>query len=256
MLIGRDRPVWDDPVLVLAGYSFPSGHATGIASAAGVAIVLTGMLVRRRAVRRLATVLALVVAAGRRRRPDLPGRAQRLRRGGRLPARRGDRDDLAGLLRPHAPLDRAGQRAAHRRGAEPAQEARGGAQPGQGRRARPVPRAGRDAGPRRRLRLGGVVGDHHRGHRARDGARGRRQRGRPGHGDRWRRHHPRGVRGARRHRDRRWASSPPAPATCSRATSTSRSTCARPSTSPSTARTAPSTWSRSAATRWRTRPSS
>jgi YegS/Rv2252/BmrU family lipid kinase len=63
VFIGRDRPVWDDPVLVLSGYSFPSGHATGIASAAGVAIVLTGMLVRRRAVRRLATVVSLVVAA-------------------------------------------------------------------------------------------------------------------------------------------------------------------------------------------------
>ena len=63
ILVGRDRPVWDDPVLVLSGYSFPSGHATGIAAAAGVAIVLTGMLVRRRGVRRMATVLALVVAA-------------------------------------------------------------------------------------------------------------------------------------------------------------------------------------------------
>jgi YegS/Rv2252/BmrU family lipid kinase len=62
LLIGRDRPVWDHPVLVLSGYAFPSGHATGIASAAGVAIVLTGMLVRRRAVRRLAAVVSLVVA--------------------------------------------------------------------------------------------------------------------------------------------------------------------------------------------------
>src|SRR6195952_3885289 len=56
-LIGRDRPV-----IVLSGYSFPSGHATGIASAAGATIVLTGMLVRRRAVRRLAVVASLVVA--------------------------------------------------------------------------------------------------------------------------------------------------------------------------------------------------
>ena len=61
-LIGRDRPVWDHPVIVLSGYSFPSGHATGIASAAGATIVLTGMLVRRRAVRRLAAVASLVVA--------------------------------------------------------------------------------------------------------------------------------------------------------------------------------------------------
>ena len=62
-LIGRDRPVWDDPVLVLRRLSFPSGHATGIAAAAGVTIVLSGMLVRRRAVRRLVTVFSLVVAA-------------------------------------------------------------------------------------------------------------------------------------------------------------------------------------------------
>jgi YegS/Rv2252/BmrU family lipid kinase len=62
-LIGRDRPVWDDPVLVLSGYSFPSGHASGIAASAGVAIVLSGMLVRRRGARRLVTVVSLVVAA-------------------------------------------------------------------------------------------------------------------------------------------------------------------------------------------------
>ncbi len=61
-LVGRDRPVWDFPVLVLKSYSFPSGHATGIAAAAGVAIVLTNMLVRRRALRRLGTVLSVVVA--------------------------------------------------------------------------------------------------------------------------------------------------------------------------------------------------
>ncbi len=61
-LIGRDRPVWQHPVLVLRSYSYPSGHATGIAAAAGVAIVLSAMLVRRRAVRRLVTVLAVVVA--------------------------------------------------------------------------------------------------------------------------------------------------------------------------------------------------
>src|SRR4051812_28185320 len=61
-LIGRDRPVWDYPVLVLDSFSFPSGHAAGIAAAAGVAIVLTSMLVRRRAVRRLVTVTALIVA--------------------------------------------------------------------------------------------------------------------------------------------------------------------------------------------------
>ena len=68
-LVGRDRPVFDDPVQVLSSYSFPSGHSSGIAAAAGVAIVLTTMLVRRRGVRRFATVLAvglvLLVGASR-----------------------------------------------------------------------------------------------------------------------------------------------------------------------------------------------
>ena len=61
-LVGRERPVWDDPVQVLTTYSFPSGHSSGIAGAAGVAIVLTRMLVRRRAVRRAVAVLAVSVA--------------------------------------------------------------------------------------------------------------------------------------------------------------------------------------------------
>ena len=61
-LVGRDRPLFDYPVLVLNSYSFPSGHATGIAAAAGVAVILITMLVRRRAVRRLGTALAVAVA--------------------------------------------------------------------------------------------------------------------------------------------------------------------------------------------------
>ena len=32
-LFERDRPVWEDPVHSLDSYSFPSGHASGIASA-------------------------------------------------------------------------------------------------------------------------------------------------------------------------------------------------------------------------------
>jgi YegS/Rv2252/BmrU family lipid kinase len=48
----RDRPVWDQPVHHLSTYAFPSGHSSGIASAMGVAIVLTVMLVRRRGLRR------------------------------------------------------------------------------------------------------------------------------------------------------------------------------------------------------------
>ena len=61
-LIGRPRPVWAEPVMVLDSPSFPSGHAAGIAGAAGVAIVLSRMLVRRRGVRRLVTVVSLAVA--------------------------------------------------------------------------------------------------------------------------------------------------------------------------------------------------
>ncbi|HET8560323.1 MAG TPA: diacylglycerol kinase family protein [Marmoricola sp.] len=69
LLIGRHRPVFRHPVEVLHSYSFPSGHSSGIAAAAGVTVVLTLMLVRRRQVRRLlvavATFLALLVGADR-----------------------------------------------------------------------------------------------------------------------------------------------------------------------------------------------
>ena len=60
-LIGRKRPVWDDPIQVLTSYSFPSGHSSGIAASMGVTIVLTHMLVRRRGVRRLVTTLAVTL---------------------------------------------------------------------------------------------------------------------------------------------------------------------------------------------------
>ncbi len=65
----RDRPVWDEPIHELNTFAFPSGHASGIASAMGVAIVLTLMLVRRRGLRRglvsLWVFLLLLVAADR-----------------------------------------------------------------------------------------------------------------------------------------------------------------------------------------------
>ncbi len=67
--VGRDRPIWDDPIVVLTTYSFPSGHASGIVGAMGVAVVLTRMLVRRRVVRRIAlgaaVTLVLLVGADR-----------------------------------------------------------------------------------------------------------------------------------------------------------------------------------------------
>jgi YegS/Rv2252/BmrU family lipid kinase len=59
-VIGRDRPVWDDPIEVLHSFSFPSGHSSGIAGAMGITIVLTEMLVRRAGVRRVVRVLALL----------------------------------------------------------------------------------------------------------------------------------------------------------------------------------------------------
>ncbi len=68
-VVGRERPLWDDPVQVLSSFSFPSGHAAGIVAAMGVAVVLTRMLVRRRGVRRLvlglAVVMVLLVGADR-----------------------------------------------------------------------------------------------------------------------------------------------------------------------------------------------
>jgi YegS/Rv2252/BmrU family lipid kinase len=57
--VERDRPVYDDPLHLLTSFSFPSGHASGIASAAGVALVLSTMLVRRASVRRAVAVTAL-----------------------------------------------------------------------------------------------------------------------------------------------------------------------------------------------------
>jgi YegS/Rv2252/BmrU family lipid kinase len=61
-LLQRRRPVWPDPVTTLSTFSFPSGHATGIAAAAGVVIVLTLTLVRRPALRGALVVTALALA--------------------------------------------------------------------------------------------------------------------------------------------------------------------------------------------------
>ena len=60
--VGRERPVWTDPIQVLHTFSFPSGHSSGIAASMGVTVVLTRMLVRRRGVRRLVVVLAVALA--------------------------------------------------------------------------------------------------------------------------------------------------------------------------------------------------
>ena len=62
----RDRPVWQDPIHTLSSFSFPSGHASGIASGMGVAIVLTLIFVRRRSLRRglIAFWVFLIVLVG------------------------------------------------------------------------------------------------------------------------------------------------------------------------------------------------
>ena len=62
LLVARDRPTFKDPVQTLKSFSFPSGHSSGIAAAAGVAIVLSVMLVRRRGLRRVVVVVALAIA--------------------------------------------------------------------------------------------------------------------------------------------------------------------------------------------------
>ena len=61
-VLERRRPVWPNPVTTLSTFSFPSGHATGIAAAAGVVLVLTWALVRRPALRGAVAVTALAVA--------------------------------------------------------------------------------------------------------------------------------------------------------------------------------------------------
>jgi YegS/Rv2252/BmrU family lipid kinase len=61
-LLHRKRPVWPDPVATETSFSFPSGHATGIAAAAGVIIVLAVLLARRRALRRTLYVVAVGLA--------------------------------------------------------------------------------------------------------------------------------------------------------------------------------------------------
>ena len=64
--VERGRPVFEDPLHLLTSFSFPSGHASGIASGAGVVLVLSAMLVRRASIRRglMVTTLTLVVLVG------------------------------------------------------------------------------------------------------------------------------------------------------------------------------------------------
>jgi membrane-associated phospholipid phosphatase len=68
LLFRRHRPQWDDPVHALTSFSFPSGHASGIASGMGVLVVLALLYLNgrpRRAVLTLAPVLVVLVGADR-----------------------------------------------------------------------------------------------------------------------------------------------------------------------------------------------
>lgn len=66
LFFARERPVWPHPIDDLDSFSFPSGHASGIASAMGVAMVLTLVFVRARRMRRTLVTgyVALVVFVG------------------------------------------------------------------------------------------------------------------------------------------------------------------------------------------------
>jgi membrane-associated phospholipid phosphatase len=69
LLFRRQRPQWEDSVHTLTSFSFPSGHASGIASGMGVVAVLATLYVRRGALRHAvfaaAAVLVVLVGADR-----------------------------------------------------------------------------------------------------------------------------------------------------------------------------------------------
>ena len=62
LMLGRARPVWQDPSGVLETNSFPSGHSSSIAAYVGILIVLIVMFVRRRGLRILLAVSSVLVA--------------------------------------------------------------------------------------------------------------------------------------------------------------------------------------------------
>lgn len=66
VLVGRGRPVWQDPEYFLHSNAFPSGHTSSAAAFSGLVILLAVMLVRRAGIRRLigtVAVLAYVLVA-------------------------------------------------------------------------------------------------------------------------------------------------------------------------------------------------
>ena len=60
-LFGRDRPPWQDSDFLHHASSYPSGHVAGVATLAGLVIVLAVVGGRRRANLRLVTVVVSVV---------------------------------------------------------------------------------------------------------------------------------------------------------------------------------------------------
>jgi len=62
-LVHRQRPLFDDPILTLASYSFPSGHAMGSTVLYGVLAVLLVREVRTAPARAAATAVAVLVIA-------------------------------------------------------------------------------------------------------------------------------------------------------------------------------------------------
>jgi len=63
-LFERPRPVWPDPISVIGGWSFPSGHAINAAAAAGCSIVLLRMINARSARARRGRAAGHVLAVG------------------------------------------------------------------------------------------------------------------------------------------------------------------------------------------------
>ena len=181
-LLARKRPVWEEPITTLTSFSFPSGHATGIAAAAWrrrragrPAGPAPGGTARARPFRARARAARLPG-------PDLPRRAQRLRRRRRRLRGCVLGADRAGGLRPGTA--RQAPRGVQHTGADhPA--ARRDPQPDQGRGRRRVPGDGRRRGRRRRVEHPDLVDHHDRGPGPLDGRAGRGLRG--GAGDRLRR---------------------------------------------------------------------
>ena len=243
----RKRPVWQDPVTTLTSYSFPSGHATGIAAAAGVMIVLADAA--RTAPRPAPYPLRRSPSAWRCWSGSTGSSSGCTTSPTCSPATRSARSGCwsGWRLRPGA----AGQ-AARGRSATPVPthaEARGGPEPDQGRGRRRVPG---DGGAPRAAAAGWNDADLVRDHRSRTRAArwpsGRGLRRRAGDRVRRRRHGPHGVRRARRHRrlGRRGARrhrQPAGPQPRHPALPAGRGR-----RRAATARTGPSTWSRSPAT--------